>query len=362
MPGTHLYVSDSPEFWSDFDSEVPAPDHDLRVEDFCARLRRESFSLVLGAERRGAQVHLKALVNEISNCGPARSERLGALILSNSIEQSVDLYRELKLLSPERGLRVSRLGSVSYLAPQIGADADSRGLAEASRANLRRVAEDEHLDVLIATPGQLALLPRSSRVFRPQILLVEDFELQFQKESSNEADEILEAVALDTHIIWASRNQTPALPRYLTQWFTELDCVHAEVKAPVTSARYFRVERTHKLTKALELLRLNKDKKGVLVCRDAEQASLLKQAVSRHQLRNFILATARKAPPKVWNLLSFKSSSSSLLITEPRALRTIDLGDVDYAFFFDECASPLEEYYVLRSMSANAQIFKFIEI
>jgi superfamily II DNA/RNA helicase len=358
---TGLFLSGAEEPWADFGSDLPGPDRDLLAEDFGAQLRRESCSLVLGPERRSAQVHLKALVNEITNCRPRESERLGALILSNSVEQSVELYRELKLLSAERGLKVSRLGSVSYAAAQVGVDADDRSLTEASRANLRKVAEDEQLDVLIATTGQLAHLSQSTRVFNPKILLVEDFELQFQNESSNEIDDILESVGLDTHIIWASRNQTPALPNYLTEWFTELDCVAQEVKVPAVSTRYFRVEKNNKLTKALELVRLNRDKKGVLVCRDPDQASLIRQVVSRLQVRNFLLTTSRRAPPRVWNLLSFKSSSSSLLITEPRAMKALDLGEADFVIFLDECRSLLEEYYAVRSFAHIGQVVKFIE-
>jgi superfamily II DNA/RNA helicase len=317
---------------------------------------------VLGAERRSGLVHLKALVNEVINRGPVHSSGLGALILSNSIEQSIEIYREIKLLRAERELRVSRLGSVSYVAPQIDLDADRASHAEASRANLRRIAEEERLDILIATPGQLASLPRSSRVFKPQILLVEDFELQFQKKSSNEVDDILESIGLETHIVWASRNLTPVLPSYLTEWFAELDFIQQGVKVPAIRTKYFRVERNHKLTKALEILRQNKGKKGVLVCRDAEEAAFLRQVVSRQQIRNFLLTTSKRALPRVWNLLSFKSSTSSLLITEPRAMRSLDLADADFAVFLADCNTPLDEYYALRALNEDAQVFKFIEI
>ena len=360
LPAAGLFLSSPAEAWSDLQTDSPMAD--LPVEGFCRRIRRDYSSLVLGAENRGTQVHLKALVHEVVNRGASESERLGALILSNSVEQSIELYRELRLLSAGRSLRLSRLGSASYLAPQIGAGADSRSLAEAAKANLRRVAEDEQLDVLIATPGQLALLPKSARIFNPRILLVEDFELQFLRQTSNEADSILESIGSDTHIIWASRNESPALPSYLTQWFAELDCVAQEVTVPVHRTSHLRVEKKNKLSKALELLRTLRNKKGVLVCRDPEQAALLKEAASRQQVRNFILTSSRRAPPRVWNLLSFQSSSSSLLITEPRAMRTLDLSSTDFAIFLDECTSPLEEYYAVRSLAEATQIFKFIEL
>lgn len=48
--------------------------------------------------------------------------KLGMLVLTNSKEQSAEIYTKIKEFDPRRLLKVSRLGSVSFVAPRLDVD------------------------------------------------------------------------------------------------------------------------------------------------------------------------------------------------------------------------------------------------
>lgn len=121
------------------------------------------------------------------------SEIHGALIITNSKEQSLQIYRLIRELASDRDLNMARLGSISFLIPHI-LKKDSTGksrlpshgdMETISKENFVKVSDWKSLDLLIATTDQLDdILNRGGKRgpgrLNPAWIVFEDYELMFQ--------------------------------------------------------------------------------------------------------------------------------------------------------------------------------------
>lgn len=82
--------------------------------------------LTLGT--RQGDTHLAALVDLVKRnrfrqeSMPRYERQLGMLILANTKEQTAEIYAQIARADPERLLKVSRLGSISFIAPRLEVD------------------------------------------------------------------------------------------------------------------------------------------------------------------------------------------------------------------------------------------------
>jgi hypothetical protein len=117
----------------------------------------------------------------------------GGLIVTNSKEQSMQVYEQIRGMEVARGLRIARLGSISFLIPHIvKKDVDGRvrlpsstEMETISKENCLKVSDWSSLDLLIATPDQIDdILSRGGKKgpkrLNPAWIIFEDYELMFQ--------------------------------------------------------------------------------------------------------------------------------------------------------------------------------------
>ena len=260
------------------------------------------------------------------------------MILTNTKEQSVLIYKRIRELDPQRTLNISRLGSVSIVAPQIeltsaakASMVDQQALNEVSADNLTLLAENDNLDILIATPFQLAQLSPWSRVYHPNNLVFEDFELLFE-EFCPPLERIMGSLDNKTKQIWASRLSSPKISPLASRWFPELSSHLPKVpRGPRVSTRIqHSVEKAHRLSKMEDICNQNMSKRGVILCQDGEDAKNIYKHLSRKQIKAHLYTLGNQTPAPIWHLYNFSLSTGGVLVCEERAVRPLDTLNVDY--------------------------------
>lgn len=355
--------ADYPYEMNDFDENYHMIETYDEVSSFIEEADRLRYSVVLGEQAVEKKIHMKAIVSEITKkIESGRFNRLGALIISNSIEHSVNIYRELKILDGERKLNISRLGSFSHKAPLL--DVEEISVNESLRNelidhNLIRVVEHSGQDIIIATPSQLLLFPPSSYIFDSEYVVIDDFELQFQNNSTKRIDRILESISEDSRLVWVSRNPTPSMPQYLKDWFGELGEIESgSLTTTITPTiksqnqlKVFTVEPNHKGARMMEIIRKNKDQRGVIICKSAEEAKSVQLFLSRNQTRSFLLSSSNQAAPRVWSILCFKTTQNAVLVCDEKSIRSVELKEADFAICTEDFSSETNEYYIRRAVN-----------
>ena len=122
-------------------------------------------------------------------------ERLGmhgCVVITNSKDQSVEVYRSMRLADSGGVLNIRRLGSVSYLSPHVEymkdmAKMDRDELEDVSISNLAQSANWNSTDVLVCTVGQLVNMIDDETVgmdINPKYIIMEDCELMMTNEEN----------------------------------------------------------------------------------------------------------------------------------------------------------------------------------
>lgn len=128
----------------------------------------------------------------------------GGLIITNSKEQSAEMYKHVKSLDTQAQLSVARLGSIAYVAPHIDylvyaldeqSNEEKRNSVDfdaVSVENTVRCADFSQLDILICTVSQLTEILRrkvSTNPFElnPKYVIINNYDILFENQAKWEA-------------------------------------------------------------------------------------------------------------------------------------------------------------------------------
>ncbi len=122
----------------------------------------------------------------------------GCLVITNSKEQAMINYTRIKsMVDPNSDLRISRLGSVSFVIPHVSMTARQPNtpqskLSDISIDNMAKATNWNKLDVLICTINQLEDVLKSRamghpRNLNPKWIILEDYEIMFNRKEKIEA-------------------------------------------------------------------------------------------------------------------------------------------------------------------------------
>lgn len=326
--------------------------------------------MFIGCNEEGQQDYIAGLVGLLlARDHVCQKDRLGVLILTSSKDQSVDIYTQLVRADKERKLKISRLGSASYLAPHLEPNQSTKRseynrLNEISIENLKNIAESDSLDILVATLSEASILSPWSPVFKPLLVVFQDFELLLDINNRN-IERILYSIDSSSKRIWTSRNPQPHIPARMMNLLPDsVDYNHlpAPVPCPAPLEKIQLVGKKNKLCKVIDTVKRNSSKRGVIFCKDATEAKLLTQSLIKEQQRVFLYTSGQQAPPSSWSLLSFKSGPPSVLVCEETALRPVDAKEADYTIWLQEPSNPQDAYYRRRALKPTATVFKFTEV
>ena len=326
--------------------------------------------MVLGCDQNPEKTPLNELVKVLIEQNiKQKREKLGLLIVTSSRDQSADVYAKLKYADKDKKLSISRFGSASYIAPHISTEDNKRKgehhkLNQTSVENLAKIAETEGLDILVTTLWEASILSPLSQAFKPEYILLQDFELLFD-ENHRLVERLLHCLDPDSKTIWTSRNPNPEMPQRLYRWLPES---HGSILSEKKELSPLRLEQNHtvgrktKINKVIDIIRKNSNKRGVIFCRDPEEAKLITRSLTKSQLRAYPYTSVSQTPQTSWSLLSFKFGVPSTLVAEEHALRSVDVLEADYAIWLDNPAGPEEEYYRRRALRSCAPVLKFTEL
>lgn len=305
---------------------------------------------------------VERLIQDKEN-GP--KNKLGLLILTSSKLQSAEVYSKLMAANTDRKLKISRLGSVSYLAPVItpqGQHVKKRHaeLKGTSVENLKQIAESDNLDVLVATIWETSILSPWSKVFKPSYVVLQDFELLFD-ENHRLLDRALYCMDPETKRIWTSRNNQPRISLQMSHWLPQ---PNETDPAPVPIIYQNQKERTQILgkqspfNKVMDIIKFNSNQRGVVFCKNASEALELTDLLIKGNVRAFPLTSGTQPHPNPWSLYNFENKKSSVLVCEERVLRPVQMKEADYAIWLHPPTDAQEVYYRRRSITASARIYR----
>lgn len=322
--------------------------------------------LYLGCTEDQQDDWLSQLVQKLRD-DKARKPRskLGLLILTSSKIQSSEVYSKLAELNKDKRLNISRLGSVSYLAPMVDTQeqvtkrrhAELKGI---SVENLKLIAGSDDLDVLVATIWETSILSPWSKVFKPTYVVLQDFELLYD-ENHRLLDRALYCMDPETKRIWTSRNSHPKISLQMSHWLPEPD---ENDPAPVPIIYQSQNERTQvlgrqsKLRKVMDIIKFHPTKRGVVFCKTSTEALELTDHLTKKGVRVFPLTTGAQPYPNSWSLFNYESNPSAVLICEERALRPATTKQADYAVWMYAPEDAQENYYRRRAIIASARIYR----
>lgn len=299
---------------------------------------------------------------------PREDGKLGLLVMTNTKEQSTEVYRQIRLADTEGKLKVSRLGSISFVAPRLDVNSvlckkNVMQSNETSVNNLVKVAESEDLDILIATPLQLSILSPMSNVFRPSYALFQDFELMFEG-PDRLTERVLTSLDPECKQIWASRHVAPEIPNNAVRWLPQdmpLDGSLQSVPQNGQEVRYTFSSQKNKIGRLLDTIKKNSSKRGIVFCKDANEVSELSQILSRNQVKAAPYLASLQTPPSIWNLMNFRTNRAKVLLCEEKALRSVDAKEAEYAIWLHEPSDTNAEYYRRRAVATDASIIRILD-
>lgn len=334
-----------------------------------SQLQTTQHVMLLGSGRNPEKDHFSELVEIlIAQNEMKKRENLGLLIITSSRDQSADVYAKLKLADSGKKLSISRFGSASYMAPHIASEDKKRKdehhqLNQVSIDNLVKIAELKDQDILVITLWEASALSPLSKAFKPEFALLQDFELLFD-ENHRLVERALYCLDSSSKTIWTSRNPKPEMPQRLSRWLPEFygSIFTKREFSPPRREQQYTVGRKTKIDKVADLVRKNASKRGVIFCRDAEEAEVVTRGLTKSHLKAFSYISILQGPPISPNLLNFKFGAPSVLVAEEKALRPVDVLEADYAIWLDEPVGPEEEYYRRRALCTTAPIYKFTEL
>ena len=345
---------------------------DDNKRQFLDRLAEADQVVTLGT-RQGA-THLAALVelvkrNRLRNADlPGQENSLGMLILANTKEQTAEIYSQIARSDPERLLKVSRLGSISFIAPRLEVDGvlnkqSIHRVNEQSVSNLIKVAEKDDLDILIATPLQLSILSPLSKVFKPLFAVLEDFDLLFDG-PDRLTERVLTSLDPDTKQVWASRHVAPDIPSNAVRWLHDLNIQPLDKDAKLSEGdiKYTCGSHKNKLGKVVEIIKKNGKKRGVVFCKDAAEVGEIGQLLTRNQVKTAYLIASHQTPPPLWNIMNFMTNRAQVLLCEEKALKSVDALDAEYSLWLHEPSDKQAEFYRRRAVSDSTPTIKLIEV
>ncbi len=300
---------------------------------------------------------------------PREERKLGLLVLTNTKEQSAEIYKQIRLSDTEGKLKVSRLGSISFVAPRLDVNSvlckkNVMQSNETSVNNLIKVAESEELDVLIATPLQLSILSPMSNVFRPHFAVFQDFELMFDG-PDRLTERVLTSLDPESKQIWATRHIAPEIPNNAIRWLPQDMPVDGSLQTVPQNGQEFKFTCSsykNKVGKLLDTIKKNSSKRGVVFCKDANEVSELSQILSRNQIKSAPYLIGPQTPPSLWNLMKFKTNRAKVLLCEEKAIRSLDAKEAEFAVWLHEPSSTNAEYYRRRSVAPEAAIIRLIDV
>lgn len=301
--------------------------------------------------------------------------KLPLLVLTNSREQSIDVYRQIKEMDREGDLKISRLGSISIVCPHLMPGEEARGARfpaeltnfynEVSLTNLAQVAEDPALDILIAAPWQLTALSAWSRVYRAETVILEDFELLFEEQTiSAPLERVLNTLHINAKYVWASRCPTPPIPNSSLQRFPQLESLKFVQKEEVEIENYHTEEykKNEEMAAIWRVIQMYPNQRGVVFCSSEEHVLEVNDYLTKQQkVRTYTYCQSIMSPSLHWNYTRFRFGPPRVLVCNERKILEVEVPEADFAIWVRPAKNNHVAYYRHRTVSPTTQTHELVE-